>query len=169
MRKSLAAIAASLALALSVGAMTIATLSQAAEQTAPVVAGDLEISAAWARAMLPGQPAGGGYLTVTNKGAAADRLTGASSPAAGKVEIHEMKIENDVMVMRPVDGGLEIAPGATVELKPGGFHLMFMSVTEPFAEGGTVPLTLEFEKAGKVEVALPVRAKGGGEHSGHGG
>jgi copper(I)-binding protein len=169
MRKSRAAIAASLALALSVGLMTIATLSQAAEQTAPVVAGDLEISAAWARAMLPGQPAGGGYLTVTNKGAAADRLTGASSPTAGKVEIHEMKIENDVMIMRPVEGGLEIAPGATVELKPGGFHLMFMKVTEPFAEGGTVPVTLEFEKAGKVEVALPVKTKGGDDHAGHGG
>lgn len=134
-----------------------------------VKADDLEISAAWARAMLPGQPAGGGYLSVTNKGAVADRLTGASSPTAGKVEVHEMKIENDVMVMRPVDGGLEIAPGATVELKPGGFHLMFMSVTEPFVEGGAVPVTLEFEKAGKVEVSLPVQAKGGDDHSGHGG
>jgi len=134
-----------------------------------VMAGDLEITGGWARAMLPGQPAGGAYLTVTNKGAAPDRLVAAASPNAGKVEIHEMKIENDVMVMRPVDGGLEIPAGGTVELKPGGFHLMFTAVTTPFKEGDSVPVTLQFEKAGKVELKLPVQAKGGDDHAGHGG
>lgn len=135
-----------------------------------VTAGDLTIAGGWARAMLPGQPAGGGYLTIANKGQAADKLVAASSPSAGKVEIHTMEIVNDVMVMRPVDGGLEIPAGATVELKPGGLHVMFMAVKEPFKEGGTVPVTLEFEKAGKVEVTLPVQAKqGADEHAGHGG
>jgi copper(I)-binding protein len=131
--------------------------------------GDLEITAAWARAMLPGQPAGGGYFSVTNTGAEADRLVAASSPTSGKVEIHEMKVENDVMTMRPVEGGLEIAPGATVELKPGGFHLMFMQVAEPFQEGATVPVTLEFEKAGMVDLDFPVKLDAGGDHSTHGG
>ena len=133
-----------------------------------VTAGDLSITSGWARAMLPGQPAGGGYLTVTNNGQTADKLVSAESPNAGKVEVHTMEVVNDVMVMRPVEGGLDIPAGATVELKPGGLHLMFMAVTEPFKEGGSVPVTLEFEKAGKVEVMLPVQAKQGGEdHSQH--
>ncbi|HEU4986646.1 MAG TPA: DUF1775 domain-containing protein [Rhizobiaceae bacterium] len=137
-------------------------------EASEVKAGDLTIGAPWARAMLPGQPAGGGYLTVTNAGSEADRLIGVSSPAAGKVEIHTMSVTDGVMTMRPVEGGLEIPAGATVELKPGGEHIMFMQVETPFKEGDTVPLTLEFEKAGKVEVSLPVRsARGGEDHSKH--
>lgn len=133
-----------------------------------VTVGDLAITGEWARAMLPGQPTGGGYLTITNKGGEADRLVSVASPNAGKVEIHSMEMKNDVMVMRPVEGGLEIPAGAAVELKPGGLHVMFMAVTEPFKAGGSVPLTLEFEKAGKVEVTLPVQAGAGpDEHSGH--
>ena len=134
-----------------------------------VTVGDLTVSGYWLKAMLPGQPAGGGYLTVTNKGGEADRLVAVSTAAAGKSEIHEMSMENDVMKMRQLPEGVEIPAGATVELKPGGYHLMFMQVTEPFKEGATVPVTLEFEKAGKVEVAMPVRsARGGDDHSGHG-
>jgi periplasmic copper chaperone A len=135
-----------------------------------VAVGDLTITGAWARAMLPGQPAGGGYLTIANKGQVADKLVSASSPSAGKVEIHTMEVVNDVMVMRPLEGGLDIPAGATVELKPGGLHVMFKAVKEPFKEGGSVPVALEFEKAGKVEVMLPVQAKQGtDEHVGHGG
>lgn len=136
-------------------------------QGAVVTAGGLEISSYWAKAMLPGQPAGGGYLSVTNKGDAPDRLLSASSPASGMVEIHTMEVVDDVMTMRPVEGGLEIAPGATVELKPGGMHLMFMQVAKPFGEGETVPVTLQFEKAGAVEIALPVRKTAGDDHSQH--
>lgn len=132
----------------------------------PVSAGNLEISAGWARAMLPGQPTGGAYLTIANKGGEDDRLIAESSPAAGKVEIHSMEVVNDVMVMRPVEGGLVIPAGAAVELKPGGLHLMFLQVSEPFRDGGTVTLELEFDRAGKVDVALPVR-KAGPDHSGH--
>lgn len=127
-----------------------------------VTAGNLEIGSAWARAMLAGQKAAGAYLTVTNKGAEADRLVGGASPKAGKVEIHTMEVVNDVMTMRPVEGGLEIPAGGTVELKPGSFHVMFMDVAAPFAEGDTVPVTLKFEKAGEVELSLPVRAMTGG-------
>jgi uncharacterized protein YcnI/copper(I)-binding protein len=131
--------------------------------------GDLQVKSAWARAMLPNQPAGGGYLTIVNNGGEADRLVGATSPSAGKVEIHSMEMKDGVMIMRPVEGGLEIPAGGTVELKPGGLHLMFMAVSAPFAEGGTVPVTLEFEKAGTVEIELPVGPRDGGapEHSGH--
>ena len=125
------------------------------------MAGDLEISAYRAKAMLPGQPVGGGYLVDRQQGRGADRLIAVTSPSAGKVEIHVMEMVNDVMTMRPVEGGLEIPAGATVELKPGGTHLMFMAVTEPFKEGGEVPVTLEFEKAGKVDLKLPVTGLGG--------
>lgn len=128
------------------------------------VAGDLEIASPWARAMLPGQRAGGGYLTVANKGEHADRLVGGSSPSAGRVEIHTMEVVDDVMTMRPVEGGLEIPAGESVELKPGGLHLMFMDVGAPFAEGDTLSVTLEFEKAGQVELAVPVRSARGGGH-----
>jgi len=72
-----------------------------------------------------------------------------------------------VMVMRPVDGGVEIPAGQTVELKPGGLHLMFMQVTEPFKEGQSLPVTLEFEKAGKVELTLPVKSATGGDGHQH--
>lgn len=134
-----------------------------------VKAGDLEIASAFARAMLAGQKAAGAYLTVTNHGAAADRLLGGSSPAAGKVEVHTMEVVNDVMTMRPVEGGLEIPAGGTVELKPGSYHVMLMDVAKPFVEGDTVPVTLTFEKAGAVELALPVRVvTGAGQNHGHG-
>jgi periplasmic copper chaperone A len=132
-----------------------------------VVVGDIEIAHGWVRAMLDGQPAGGGYLTLTNRGTEADRLVSATAEDARTVEIHMMEMKNDVMVMRPVDGGLEIGPGETVELKPGGLHLMFMGVEKPFAEGQSVNATLVFEKAGSIDVALPVRRLEGGHGHHH--
>ncbi|MGN6772728.1 MAG: copper chaperone PCu(A)C [Rhizobiaceae bacterium] len=123
-----------------------------------VTAGDIEIGSIWTRAMLPGQPVGGGYFTITNNGKSADRLVSISSPDAGSAEIHSMVMKDNVMVMRQVEGGLEIPAGGTVELKPGHFHLMFMDVKKPFQKGDTVPVTLEFEKAGKVDIEMPVEA-----------
>ena len=160
MRISSLLVVACLALVAASGPPSV-VMSVAAEMPAPVVAGDLEIGAYRAKAMLPGQPVGGGYLTIANKGAAPDKLMSVTSPSAGMVEIHVMEMVNDVMTMRPHGGGLEIPAGATVELKPGGTHLMFMMVTEPFKEGGEVPVMLEFEKAGKVELKLPVTGLGG--------
>ena len=81
-------------------------------------------------------------------------------PAAGAVQIHEMKMEGNVMRMRELEGGLEIAPGATVTLAPGNLHLMMMGLKEPFAKGAKVPLTLVFEKAGNVDTELSVEAMG---------
>lgn len=120
--------------------------------------GDLAISHPYARAMIPGAKVGGGFLTITNHGKEADRLIAASSPLAAEVQIHEMKMEGDVMKMAQLANGIEIAPGATVELKPGGLHLMFMHVAEPFKEGAAVKAILVFEKAGSIEVELDVDA-----------
>lgn len=149
-----------LATASALTAVSILTaLGQTAHEhpAALAAAGEISVGSGWARAMLPGQPTGGGYLTITNTGSEPDRLVSVTSDAAGKVEVHRMEMANDVMTMRAVEGGLEIPAGATVRLEPGGVHLMFMRVAEPFAEGGSVPLVLSFEKAGEVEVSLPVR------------
>jgi periplasmic copper chaperone A len=127
---------------------------------APVRLGDITVSNAWTKAMLPGQPAGGGFLTIENNGAAADRLVSVNSPASANVQIHEMTMEGDVMKMRELPSGIEVAAGSTVELKPGGFHLMFMDIANGFKQGETVVVTLKFEKAGDLAVELPVNAIG---------
>lgn len=140
---------------------------------APVTLGDLEISNGFSRATLPNAPVGGGYITITNKGAEADRLVSAASPAAGVVQIHQMKMDGDVMKMNELPDGVEIPAGATVVLEPGGLHIMFMKLNAPFVEGTKIPVTLTFEKAGSVDVELSVgspAAKGAAEdHSMHGG
>lgn len=123
---------------------------------AAVAAGDLELTAGFTKAMLPGQPVGGGFITITNKGGEDDRLVSATSAQAGEVQLHEMAMEGEVMKMRQLTNGIEIPAGQTVELKPGGLHLMFFKVSEPFKEGATVNVTLTFERAGAVDVALPV-------------
>ncbi|MDW6025361.1 copper chaperone PCu(A)C [Mesorhizobium sp. BAC0120] len=163
MRKLLtASLLALFTLVLPAAVAPISSAVSASEQaSAPVIAGDLTITAYRAKAMLPGQPTGGAFLTIANNGSSADRLLSVTSPSAGMVEIHTMEVVNNVMTMRPVNGGLEIPAGATVELKPGGTHLMFMQVKEPFKKGGEVPVTLEFEKAGKVEIVFPVVGLGG--------
>lgn len=123
--------------------------------------GDLDISSGSLKAMLPGAKVGGGFLTIKNSGSD-DRLVAVESPLAGRVEIHEMKMENDVMKMRRLDDGIALPAGETVELKAGGLHLMFMDVKKPFAEGDAVPVTLVFEKAGKVDATFPVGSATGG-------
>ena len=127
----------------------------------PVMLGPLKISNGWIKAMLPGQPVGGGYLTVENTGNEADRLVSVHSSTSPDVEIHEMKIENDVMKMRQLTDGMEIPAGSKIELMPGGNHLMFMGVTTPFKQGDVVKVVLSFAKAGDVEIEFPVGAAGG--------
>jgi copper(I)-binding protein len=122
--------------------------------------GALEIRQPWARATPPTAQTGGGFLVVTNTGTAPDRLIGAKSPVAERVEVHEMKMDGNVMRMRPVENGIEIPPGGSVELKPGGLHVMFTGLKAPFTKDAKVPLTLIFEKAGSVDVELPVEAMG---------
>lgn len=122
--------------------------------------GAIEIGQPWTRATPPSAPSGGGYLVLTNTGTTPDRLIAVKSPAADKAELHEMKMEGTVMRMREIEKGIEIPPGATVELKPGGFHLMFMGLKAPFAKDTKVPVTLVFEKAGSIDVDLVVQAMG---------
>ncbi len=125
-----------------------------------VKAGDLAITQAWSRATPSGAKIAGGYLTIENKGTAPDRLLGGSGDIAAKVEVHEMATNNGVMTMRPLDKGLTIDPGKTVKLAPGGLHLMIMDLKSPFKQGDKVPVTLEFEKAGKVTLSLDVLGVG---------
>jgi copper(I)-binding protein len=124
-------------------------------------AGALDISGPWSRATPKGAPVAVGYLTIKNTGTTADRLIGGSSEAAAKVEVHEMTMDNGIMKMRPITGGLEIKPGESVELKPQGLHLMFIKPKNPLKQGDHVKATLEFEKAGKVEVDFDVTGMGG--------
>jgi copper(I)-binding protein len=125
-----------------------------------VKAGDLVITQAWTRATPGGARIGTGYLTIENKGSAPDRLIGGSADVAGKVEVHEMAMNNGVMKMRPLDKGLLIEPGKTVKLAPGGYHLMLTDLKSPLKQGDKVPVTLDFEKAGKVNLSLAVEGVG---------
>ncbi|MGB3867237.1 MAG: copper chaperone PCu(A)C [Xanthobacteraceae bacterium] len=152
-----------LALAVTLGAYH----AQAQDQS--VKAGDLVISHAWTRATPGGAKVGGGYLTIENKGAAADRLVGGETPAAGRLEVHEMTMSDGVMKMHAIDGGLALAPGQTVKLAPGGYHLMLIDLKAPFKEGDKVPVTLNFEKAGPVAVSLDVQGLGAAAPGGSGG
>jgi copper(I)-binding protein len=141
-------------------AVLFSTVLLAPARAQEVRAGDLVITQAWSRATPGGARVAGGYLTIENKGSAPDRLIGGSADVAAKVEVHEMATKNDVMTMRPLEGGLTIEPGKTVKLAPGGYHLMMFELKSPLKKGDTLPVTLEFEKAGKVTVSFDVQGIG---------
>ncbi len=122
--------------------------------------GALEITNPWTRATPATAQSGGGFLTVTNKGTAPDRLIAARSTASAKVEVHEVRMENNVMKMRELEKGLEIPAGTTVMLKPGGYHIMFMGLKAPIAKDSQIPVTLVFEKAGSIDIELKAEAIG---------
>ena len=136
-------------------------------------AGSIEIKHPWSRATPKGSEVAGGFMTLINTGTESDRLIGGSTVNAGKFEIHESAVEGGVMKMRPLLKGIEIKPGQTVELKPGSYHLMFVGLKAPFEKGKRVKGTLQFEKAGTVEVEYAIEAAGGtpamnhDEHKGH--
>jgi periplasmic copper chaperone A len=122
--------------------------------------GSIAVGNPWTRATPRGATVAGGYMTISNKGSAPDRLLGGSVAVAGRFEVHSMVMEQGVAKMRPVQGGLEIKPGETVELKPGSLHVMLMGLKQPLEKGQKVKGTLEFEKAGKVEIEYAVEAVG---------
>lgn len=122
--------------------------------------GSLSIVAPWARATPGGAEVAGGYLKIENAGAVADKLIGGAADVAGSLLVHEMSMDNGVMKMRELGEGLDIPAGGAVELKPGGFHLMFMQLKQPLKEGDTFPVRLKFEKAGEVVVPFHVEAIG---------
>lgn len=132
--------------------------------------GDIAISGAFARATLPNAPVGGGFMTIANQGDADDRLVGAESEVAAEVQLHEMRLSGDVMEMRALDQGIPIPAGETVTLAPGGLHVMFMGLGQPFIEGECVLLTLAFERAGTAEFCMPIgpaAARGAAEDHEH--
>jgi hypothetical protein len=141
-------------------ALFLVSLAAASARAEEVKAGDLVITQAWSRATPNGAKIGTGYLTIDNKGTTPDRLVGVSTDIAGKAEVHEMAMNKGVMTMRPVEGGLTIDPGKTVKLAPGGYHLMLFDLKSPLKQGEKLPITLQFEKAGKVAVSLDVEGIG---------
>ncbi|MFY9476643.1 MAG: copper chaperone PCu(A)C [Aquabacterium sp.] len=132
----------------------------AAKATTAKPAAFVDVQGAWVRATVPGQSGTGGFMSLRSPTAAL-QLVGFSTPVAGTAELHEMTMDGNVMRMRPVDG-LDLPAGQTVELKPGGHHLMLMALKRPLTAGSTVPLVLRFKTPdGKLleqKVAVPVRS-----------
>lgn len=137
---------------------------------APAQTPAVKVEAAWARSTVPGQKGTGAFMNITAKDGT--RLVGASSPAAGVTEVHEMKMDNDIMRMRAVPG-LDLPAGQTVQLKAGGYHLMLMDLKAPLVKDSTVPVTLRFKDAkgveSKLDLTLPVStvAPGAATATGH--
>lgn len=142
-------------LLLAAAALALAPLAAWAHDT---TIGNLTIEHAWSRATGQTRP-GVGYMVIHNKGAEADRLVAAESPIAGRVELHAHIMENDVAKMVQVEA-IDVPAGGMAELKPHGFHLMMMELKQPLAEGDTFPVTLVFERAGRVDVTFVTQAAG---------
>lgn len=121
--------------------------------------GALHIVHPWARATPPGAPAGGAFMKIENKGPD-DRLVSASASVADAVELHEMRMDGNVMRMNKLENGVDLPAGSTVELKPGSLHVMFIGLKAPFREGEHFPLTLHFAKAGEVKVEVMIQGVG---------
>jgi len=117
---------------------------------------DIRVEQPYARATVPGQRAGGGYLLLENTGKAADRLLSVRADVSASVEMHTMSMDGNVMRMRELDG-IDVPAGQRVELKPGGMHIMFMGLKAPLKAGDTFPATLTFQKAGEVKVTVTVK------------
>lgn len=123
-------------------------------------AGDLTLSDPWIRGTLPKAAVAAGFVTIGNGDAAEDRLLSAAAGFAERVELHEMRMRDGVMKMRPLADGLAIPAGGSVEIRPGGHHLMFMGLKEPLRQGETRKVTLVFERAGSHTVPFAVAAPG---------
>lgn len=131
--------------------------------------GGLQFIHPWARATVPSAKNGAVYVEISNEGDMADRLVAVASPAAERAELHIVLMEDGVAKMRPLDA-LDLAPGETVLLEPGGIHIMLFGLKGPLVEGETLALTLTFEKAGAIDIELTIEAAGAaaddhGDHS----
>lgn len=140
----------------------------AALATGTVFAQTVEVKDAWARTSVPGQKATGAFMKLTAKDGA--KLVAISTPAAAVAEVHEMKMDGDVMKMRAVSGGLDLPAGKTVELKPGGYHVMLMDLKAALPKDSSVPMTLTFKDAkgveSKLELTVPVATVAPGAKAG---
>ena len=135
-------------------------------QAAEYRGGAIAVDNPWLRATPKGASVAGGYMKITNRGAEPDRLIGGSATVAGRFEIHSMVMEQGVAKMRPVEGGLAVEAGKTIELRPGSFHVMLTDLKQPLEKGQKIKGTLEFEKAGKIEIEYAVEALGAGSPAG---
>lgn len=135
----------------------VLALSFAAAPSAVLAQASVQVQDPWARPTAQGQPVGGGFLRIVG-GATADRLVSATAAVADRVELHTMRMDGDVMRMRQVEA-IDVPAGQTVELKPGGLHLMFMGLKAPLQAGTTFPVTLRFEKAGEVQTTVSVEQR----------
>ena len=144
------------------------TVALAAVTVFAAQAQTVEVKDAWARTTVPGQKASGAFMKLTAREGL--RLVGASSPVAGVTEVHEMKMEGDIMRMRAI-AGLDLPAGQTVELKPGGYHVMLLDLKAPLAKDTAVPLTLVFQDAkgaeSKLELSVPVGTAAPGAAKAH--
>ena len=140
--------------------LALAPFSSGPARAADYKVGSIHISQPWARATPRGASTGAAYMTITNKGSTPDRVSCVSSNISAQCQIHSMTMDNGVMKMRPVEGGLEIKPDETVTLKPSGFHVMLVDLKHPLEKGKMVEATLQFEKAGTVKVEFPIGAIG---------
>lgn len=160
-------------------AAALMTLVAPMANAADTKASSLVVSNPWSRETAPRAKTGAGYVVIANTGKTADRLLGGTTTAAERLEVHSVTTENGVMRMRPQKDGVEIPAGGKLELKPGGYHIMFIDLKAPLKAGETLPVTLEFAKAGKVTVSFDVQSLRGkpapashdnhnGHHSDHG-
>jgi copper(I)-binding protein len=141
-------------------ALAVAPLAVTTAQAADYDVGSIHIGQPWARATPKGASTAAAYMTITNNGKTPDKVSCVSSDASAECQIHSMTMDNGVMVMRPVEGGLEIKPGETVTLKPGGFHMMLLNLKHPLEAGNDMKATLKFDTAGSVDVDYPIAAIG---------
>ena len=128
--------------------------------------GVIAIGHPWARPTAEGAKAGAAYLSLENTGAEPDRLLSAASPVAAKIQIHQTTEDGGVMKMHEVEGGVALAPGVNVAFKPGGYHIMLLGLKQRLDEGQHIPLTLNFAKAGSIDVEVYVEKTPAGEHAG---
>ena len=145
---------------MSIVTRTLCTLAAMALATCAFAQVPLKVEGAWVRSSVPGQQGTGAFMKLTSTQPL--QLVGVSTPVAGAADVHEMKMEGDLMTMRPVDK-LDLPPGHTVELKPGGYHLMLQDLKKTLSPGATVPLTLVLRDAkgveSKLELKLPVATR----------
>jgi len=128
--------------------------------------GDIIVSQPWSRATPAGAEVAAGFMTITNSGTTPDRLVAASTDVAHMTQIHQMSMQNGVMEMKEVDGGLEIPAGGSVKLEPKSYHIMLMHLVHPLKEGDHFKIELTFAKAGKVAVDVAVGGIGAGQAPG---
>ncbi len=142
-------------ISLCLAGLLLSPFAQAADYTS----GSLRVIQPWARATAPGAASGGSFLKIENKGAA-DRLVSASGSVSDEVQLHSMRMDGNVMRMEKLDKGIEIPAGGSVELKPGGLHIMLIGLKRPLKEGERFPLTLRFEKAGELGIEVETGSLG---------